>query len=60
MGNLIESMLLKFKEHSKLVGAQGSPSSGSLLNLLNLCVLVFSFIMVVIHQGGYHDLFVCP
>ena len=35
----------------KLFGAQGSPSSGSLLNLLS------SFL---IHQGDYHDLFVCP
>ena len=36
---------------SKLFGAKGSPSFGSLPNLLS------SF---VIHQGGYHDLFVCP
>ena len=33
---------------SKLFGAQGSPSSES---------VEFSFL---IHQGGYHDLFVCP
>ena len=35
----------------KLFGAQGSPSSDSLLNLLS---------STLIHQGGYHDLFVCP
>ena len=33
----------------KLVGAQGSPSLGSLLNLLST---------FFIHRGGYHDLFV--
>ena len=32
---------------SKLFGAQGSPSSGSLLNLL-------------VHQAVYYDLFVSP
>ena len=38
---------------SELFGAKGSPSSGSLLNLL-------SSFFFLIHQGGYHDLFVCP
>ena len=33
-------------------GAQGSPSSGS---FLNLWVLIF-----FIHHGGFRDLFVCP
>ena len=38
---------------SKLFGAQGSPLSGSLLNPLSPPAFL-------IHQGGYHDLFVCP
>ena len=37
---------------SKLFGAQRSPSSDSLLNLLSP--------RFVIHRGGYHDLFVFP
>ena len=36
---------------SKLFGTQGAPSSDSLLNLLSSYLL---------HQGVYHDLFVCP
>ena len=44
------SLLLRI--FRKILGAQGSPSSGSLLNLQ---VLVF-----LIHHGGYHYLFVCP
>ena len=37
-------------DFSKLFGAQGSPLSGSLLNLLSPRFLI--------HQGDYHDLFV--
>ena len=37
---------------SKLFGAQGFPLSCSLLSLLSPRFLI--------HQGGYHDLFVCP
>ena len=46
------SFSLLLQTFSKLFGAQGSTSPGSLLNLQ---VLVFLFIMVV-----NHDLFVCP
>ena len=38
-------------DFSKLFGAQGSPSSDSLLRLS---------LRFLIHHGGYHDLFACP
>ena len=37
---------------SKLFGAQGSPSSGQLTKSVESSFLI--------HQGDYHDLFVCP
>ena len=50
--SLHASCLLLAPEFSKLFGAQGSPSSGSLLNLLSPRFFIY--------QGDYHDLFVCP